>query len=63
MSTTDYTGPPRTPRRFPDGIHWGAATSSCQIEGAWNQDAKGPSIWGTYAPTPGNVENNDTGDV
>ena len=50
-------------REFPKGFYWGVATSSYQIEGAWNEDGKGPSIWDTYAHTPGHIENNDTGDV
>src|SRR5262245_19226131 len=50
-------------RLFPKRFHWGVATSSYQIEGAWNEDGKGPSIWDTYAHTPGNIKNNDTGDV
>jgi len=48
---------------FPKGFYWGTATASYQIEGAWNEDDKGPSIWDTYAHTPGNIKNNDTGDV
>ena len=48
---------------FPKGFYWGTATASYQIEGAWNEDGKGPSIWDTYAHKPGNIENNDTGDV
>jgi len=50
-------------REFPKGFYWGVATASYQIEGAWNEDGKGPSIWDTYAHTPGNIKNNDTGDV
>src|SRR5215469_14944108 len=54
---------PSTSRTFPKGFFWGIATSAYQIEGAWNEDGKGPSIWDTYAHTPGNIKNNDTGDV
>jgi beta-glucosidase len=50
-------------RQFPEGFFWGTATASYQIEGAWNEDGKGPSIWDTYAHTPGKIKNGDTGDV
>src|SRR5262245_11953653 len=50
-------------RQFPESFYWGTATSSYQIEGAWNADGKGPSIWDTYAHTPGKIKNGDTGDV
>src|SRR5262245_6277292 len=56
-------GPAPAPREFPKGFKWGVATASYQIEGAWNEDGKGPSIWDTYAHTPGTIKNGDTGDV
>lgn len=46
----------------PDFV-WGVATSSYQIEGATDEDGRGPSIWDTFSRTPGAVAKGATGDV
>lgn len=48
---------------FPDGFCWGTATASYQIEGAWDEDGKGESIWDRFSHTAGRIKNGDTGDV
>lgn len=48
---------------FPADFLWGAATSSYQIEGAVDEDGRTPSIWDTFAATPGRVDQGDTGAV
>lgn len=48
---------------FPTDFVWGAATAAYQIEGAWNEDGKGESIWDRFSHSPGKVLNGDTGDV
>lgn len=48
---------------FPPGFLWGTATSSYQIEGAWNEDGKGPSIWDSFSHLPGRIKRNANGDL
>src|SRR5262249_37427397 len=62
------TGPnaasqPLTGRMFPKGFYWGVGTSSYQIEGAWNEDGKGLSIWDAYTHKPGHIKTNDPGAI
>jgi beta-glucosidase len=48
---------------FPEGFLWGTATASYHVEGAWNEDGKGESIWDRFTHTPGKVGGGVTGDV
>jgi beta-glucosidase len=48
--------------KFPDNFIWGAATSSYQIEGAYDEDGKGLSTWDVFSRRTGKITNGDTGD-
>lgn len=48
---------------FPNDFLWGAATASYQIEGAWNEDGKGESVWDRFSHTPGTIFQNQNGDI
>ena len=50
-------------RTFPKGFLWGAATAAYQVEGAWDEDGKGESIWDRFSHSPYRVVNGDTGDL
>ncbi|MGN8544325.1 GH1 family beta-glucosidase [Bradyrhizobium sp. 13971] len=70
LSALGLTGPAEAANRasrpdgtnFPTGFVWGTATSSYQIEGAVNEDGRGPSIWDTFTHTSGKIEDGSTGD-
>jgi len=51
-----------TPASFPSGFIWGTATSSYQVEGAVNEDGRGPSIWDTFSHTPGKIGDHTNAD-
>jgi beta-glucosidase len=48
---------------FPDQFVWGASTAAYQIEGGWQADGRGESIWDRFSHTPGKTHNGDSGDV
>jgi beta-glucosidase len=48
---------------FPDDFIWGAIASAYQIEGAWNEDGKGESIWDQFCRLPDRVLGGDTGEI
>ena len=41
---------------------WGVAHASYQVEGAWDVDGKGPSIWDTFTHGGGRIRGRATGD-
>ena len=49
--------------KFGENFIWGVATSAYQIEGAFDEDGKGLSIWDTFSNKPGNVMNDENGNV
>jgi len=46
---------------FPRDFRWGAASSSYQIEGAWDADGKGMSVWDMMCRQPGRIHEGETG--
>ncbi len=58
MTASDEIG-----RRFPPGFLWGTATAAYQIEGGWDEDGKGESIWDRFCRAPGAIEDGGSGEV
>ena len=49
--------------KFPHNFLWGAASAAYQVEGAWNEDGKGESIWDRFSHTPGKINDGNTADI
>ncbi len=48
---------------FRKDFMWGAASSAYQVEGSWNADGKGMSVWDVASHEPGRMVHGETGDV
>jgi len=48
---------------FPENFAWGAATASYQIEGAYQTDGKGLSVWDMFCRQPGKIVGDTRGDM
>lgn len=48
---------------FKSDFLWGSASAAYQIEGGWDADGKGPSVWDVWAHLPGKTYNGTHGDI
>lgn len=48
---------------FKKDMLWGAATAAYQIEGGFEEDGKGKSVWDVFCERKGAVKNGDTGNT
>ncbi|WP_242532583.1 GH1 family beta-glucosidase [Nocardioides sp. S5] len=48
---------------LPPGFRFGTSTASYQVEGAADEDGRGPSIWDTFCAEPGRVVDGGSGAV
>ena len=48
---------------FPNEFLWGAASAAYQVEGGYDADGKGPSIWDSFTKIPGKTYLGTNGDV
>ena len=48
---------------LPDGFVFGASTASYQVEGAVDEDGRGPSVWDRFCAEPGRIADGSSGAV
>lgn len=49
--------------QFPKDFLWAASSAAYQIEGAWDKDGKGKSIWDIFSHIPGKTFKGSNGDI
>lgn len=49
--------------KFRDDFLWGSASAAYQVEGAWDKDGKGESVWDVYTRIPGTTFKETDGKV
>ena len=49
--------------KFENDFFFGAATAAYQVEGAWDQDGKGPTNWDKFTKIPGKTFEGTNGDI
>ncbi len=49
--------------KFKDGFLWGSASAAYQVEGAFDKDGKGLSIWDTFSKLDGTTYKSTNGDI
>jgi beta-glucosidase len=60
--------PPTTPTSycradFGQDFRWGVSTAAYQVEGAWNLDGKGPSIWDSFVRRSRSIKRRENADI
>ena len=68
MTAPSWANPLAIPYKFKKedfgkGFLWGVATAAYQIEGAWNDEGKSPSIWDTFSHKKSKIKTHENGDV
>lgn len=53
----------KTLKAFPPQFLWGAASAAYQVEGAYQEDGKGLSVWDEFVRIPGKTFKGTTGDT
>lgn len=49
--------------QFPEDFLWGSASAAYQVEGAWNEDGKGVSVWDEFVRIPNKTFKGTNGNV